>query len=109
MKTTKTTPASATQKLIAVLKPALDRDLSFRQVALLLHVSENPGTRLTFGEIGTATAIPSKPAVTRAADRLQTEKLLTRQPDPQDNRRVLLSLTAAGNKLAAQIVGSFGA
>ena len=109
MKTTKAIPATAVEKLLSMLKPALERDLSFRQVALLLHVSEHPGARLSFGEIGTATTIPSKPAVTRAADRLADEGFLTRAVDGADHRRVLLSLTKSGNALAAKIVAGFGA
>nr|WP_295738904.1 MarR family transcriptional regulator [uncultured Acidocella sp.] len=43
----------------------------------------------------------SKPAVTRAADRLTAEGFLLREVDPKDRRSVNLSLTPSGASLAA--------
>ena len=96
---------SAIDQAIARLRPAITADLSIRQVALMLHVAGHPGEPATFGSVSAATGLPSKPAVTRAAQRLQAEGLIKVVTDPADGRRVLLSPTPNGIRLVARIVG----
>lgn len=89
------------------IKPALTfllgkkgRDLSVRQLGVMMECKAGDQTVRGLAE----TLNLSKPAVTRAADRLQGEGLLARSPDPADKRSVFLSLTAAGKKFAANFV-----
>lgn len=72
-------------------------DLTVRQLSTLLACAKQPqtvrGLAITMGV--------SKPAITRAADKLQGLKLLTRTPDKKDKRSVFLSLTKAGQAFAS--------
>ncbi|MGW9021421.1 MarR family winged helix-turn-helix transcriptional regulator [Leucobacter chromiiresistens] len=45
----------------------------------------------------------SQPALSRMVDRLATRDLIAREPDPNDGRAVLLSLTQAGRGLQQQV------
>ena len=45
----------------------------------------------------------SQPSLSRMADRLEAKGLLTRQPDPTDQRAVLFTLTAEGMRLQKAI------
>ena len=45
----------------------------------------------------------SQPALSRMVDRLVTRGLIAREPDPNDGRAVLLSLTAEGAHLQQQV------
>ncbi|WP_053352677.1 MarR family winged helix-turn-helix transcriptional regulator [Leucobacter musarum] len=45
----------------------------------------------------------SQPALSRMVDRLATRGFIAREPDPQDGRAVLLSLTEAGATLQQQV------
>lgn len=45
----------------------------------------------------------SQPALSRMVERLATRGFIARQPDPQDGRAVLLSLTAEGELLQQQV------
>ncbi|MFD5599084.1 MarR family winged helix-turn-helix transcriptional regulator [Leucobacter sp. NPDC058333] len=45
----------------------------------------------------------SQPALSRMVDRLATRGLIAREPDPEDGRAVLLSLTADGAALQEQV------
>lgn len=45
----------------------------------------------------------SQPALSRMVDRLATRGYIAREPDPQDGRAVLLSLTEAGATLQQQV------
>ena len=70
-------------------------DLSARQMALLLtvYLTQPPHTVR-----GLAQALNiSKPAVTRALDRLQALGYIRRAPDEVDRRNVLIGRTAAGS------------
>ncbi len=70
-------------------------DLSARQMALLLtvYLTQPPHTVR-----GLAQALNiSKPAVTRALDRLQGLGYIRRAPDEMDRRNVLIGRTAAGS------------
>ncbi len=70
-------------------------DLSARQMALLLtiYLTSPPHTVR-----GMARALgASKPAITRAVDRLQALDLVRRKPDAEDRRSILLTRTVAGS------------
>lgn len=71
-------------------------DLSARQMALLLTVYLTPPPHTVRGlaaHLGV-----SKPAVTRAIDRLTELGLLRRQTDESDRRSVLIQRTQAGHE-----------
>lgn len=70
-------------------------DLSARQMSLLLtvYLLDPPHTVR-----GLATALNvSKPAITRALDRLSELELIRRKPDPEDRRSVLIQRTVKGS------------
>ena len=69
-------------------------DLSARQLALLLTVYLAPPPHTVRG-LAQALNI-SKPAVTRALDRLQGLGYIRRAPDEMDRRNVLIGRTAGG-------------
>jgi DNA-binding MarR family transcriptional regulator len=70
-------------------------DLSARQMALLLtvYLSEPPHTVRGMAE----SLKISKPAITRALDRLTALKLIRRKRDENDRRNVLIQRTAQGS------------
>lgn len=79
-----------------------DPDLSFRQLAVLLTcylTSEEQTVRGLAAELSI-----SKPAVSRALDRLSGLSLLRRKSDPSDGRSVLVGLTSAGNGLVKDLL-----
>lgn len=70
-------------------------DLSARQMALLLHVYLTPPPHTVRGLADTLNV--SKPAITRALDRLGELELVRRKPDEQDRRSVLIQRTVRGS------------
>ena len=70
-------------------------DLSARQMALLLtvYLTEPPHTVRGMAE----TLNVSKPAITRALDRLTTLKFIRRKKDDADRRNVLIQRTVRGS------------
>lgn len=85
-------------------------DLTARQIRVL-EVSyrarkKSEGQR--FGAICAAAGM-SKPAVTRAADKLSKLGLMERQPFPNDRRQCLLVTTARGVTLMEKMQAGFGA
>ena len=74
-------------------------DHTSRQLTLGLLLSGKP---MTVRALADAMNI-GKPAVTRAIDRLVTDKYLVRADDPDDRRSVLVSLTPAGRKFIADM------
>lgn len=91
------TPTSAMLKLVAASTKA--RDLTLRQLALL-ELAAFDGTEVRLASTGLAM---SRPACTRAADRLTDEGLLKRQPILGDRRRALLVATKKGKSLIEEI------
>jgi DNA-binding MarR family transcriptional regulator len=86
------------------IKPALTfllskkgRDLSVRQLSVMIECKDGQQTVRGLSEKLNL----SKPAITRAADRLESEGILARTPDPSDRRSVFLALTTPGKKFAA--------
>ncbi len=70
-------------------------DLSARQMALLLTVYLTPPPHTVRG-LADALKV-SKPAITRALDRLSELELLRRKPDEEDRRSVLIQRTVRGS------------
>ena len=70
-------------------------DLSARQMALLLHVYLTPPPHTVRGLADTLNV--SKPAITRALDRLSELELVRRKPDENDRRSVLIQRTVRGS------------
>ena len=70
-------------------------DLSARQMALLLTVYLTPPPHTVRGLAETLKV--SKPAITRALDRLSDIELIRRKPDDQDRRSVLIQRTVRGS------------
>jgi len=70
-------------------------DLSSRQISVLMTVYMDDGPHTVRGLA--ATLRISKPAITRALDRLCQEGLLIRKTDDKDRRSVLIQKTAKGS------------
>jgi len=70
-------------------------DLSARQMALLLSVYLTPPPHTVRGLAATLNI--SKPAITRALDRLGTHDMIRRKPDEADRRSVLVQRTVKGS------------
>jgi len=88
---------AALEFLYRVTKTTLgqdDADLTARQLALLLHVYLMPPPHTVRGLA--ASLGMSKPAVSRALDRLGRSDLLRRRRDEADRRSVLVQRTVKG-------------
>ncbi len=96
--TTKLTPTSVLNLWHGVMLRALrdeHPDLTARQFALLLHVYLTPPPHTVRGLA--AELNMSKPAVTRALDRLGRHDLARRKRDHADKRSVLIQRTVKGS------------
>ena len=71
-------------------------DLTARQLALFLKVYLEPGTEHTVRGLAAELNI-SKPAVTRALDRLAESDFIERATDPKDRRSIIARQTLAGS------------
>lgn len=85
-------------------------DLTLRQLAVLLKCHEHadaPGKR-TVRNFTVELSIV-KPAITRAADRLQGEpfEFISRKTDPTDRRVVIMTLTAKGKREVARMLRGY--
>ncbi len=76
-------------------------DLSARQMAVFLTCYQET-TPQTVRGLASALEI-SKPAVTRALDRLAGFDLVARKPDPADRRSVLIARTPGGAAFAREL------
>ena len=70
-------------------------DLSARQMSLLLSVYLTPATHTVRGLANLLKV--SKPAITRAVNRLTGLGMVRRKPDPDDKRSVLIQRTVRGS------------
>jgi DNA-binding MarR family transcriptional regulator len=108
-------PSSPANPLLAVLKETLTalvrsdtRDYSARQLTVLLKVYLEPdGTQTVRGLAGALNV--SKPAVTRAIDRLQADGNAKRELDPADRRSIFVKRTAAGSAYVRTLSGYLAA
>lgn len=76
-------------------------DLSARQMALLLTVYLMPPPHTVRG-LAAALKV-SKPAITRALDRLTELQMVRRKPDENDRRSVLIQRTVRGSVFLREI------
>lgn len=76
-------------------------DLSARQMAVFLTCYLNEGSQTVRGL--SAILNVSKPAITRALDRLGELDLIRRKFDPMDRRSVLVQRTLKGNAYLSEI------
>ena len=76
-------------------------DLSARQMAIfMICYLDQPSQTVR----GLATDLNvSRPAITRALDRLAQFDLIRRRPDPADRRSILVQRTAAGNAFLREL------
>lgn len=73
-------------------------DLTARQLAVLGLITEEKDTAFTVRELAARLNI-SKPAITRAVDKLESElEYAKRRRDPSDRRSVFIDTTVAGRK-----------
>ena len=70
-------------------------DLSARQMSLLLTVYLTPAPHTVRGLAELLKV--SKPAITRAVNRLTELEMVRRKPDPEDKRSVLIQRTVRGS------------
>ena len=77
------------------------KDLSLRQLAVLTHVACTT-TKLSVAPIAAALNI-SKPAVTRALDRLGEHGYSVREVDNTDKRKVEVFITSEGKRFLARV------
>lgn len=77
-----------------------DFDLSARQMGIVLVIYTQPGQHTVRG-LAEALSI-SKPAVTRALDRLTSHKLIKRVRDERDRRNVFIETTQQGHEFLSQ-------
>ncbi len=72
-----------------------EHDLPLASYDVLVQLSESPDRRLRMTELADRVLL-SRSGLTRLADRLEREGLLTREPCPSDARGTLAVLTDAG-------------
>jgi DNA-binding MarR family transcriptional regulator len=77
------------------------RDLSARQLGVLTSLALQPDLNTIRG-LAVHLRV-SKPAITRAVDRLEAEGLVKRRPDPQDRRSVCIGMLPAGRSFLDDI------
>jgi DNA-binding MarR family transcriptional regulator len=91
---------SASLAMTKLYKPMLDEmGLTYPQYLAMLVLWEHDG--VTVSELGERLHLDSG-TLTPLLKRLETAELVTRLRDVQDERRVLIRLTAAGRKLKAR-------
>ncbi|MGQ3113923.1 MAG: MarR family winged helix-turn-helix transcriptional regulator [Hydrogenophaga sp.] len=91
---------SASLAMTKLYKPLLEEmGLTYPQYLAMLVLWENDG--VTVSELGDRLYLDSG-TLTPLLKRLETADLVTRLRDVQDERRVLIRLTAAGRKLKAR-------
>jgi DNA-binding MarR family transcriptional regulator len=76
-------------------------DLSIRQIAVLSYI-HCTSEKLSVGPIAARLNL-SKPAVTRALNKLETMGCIKRNPDPKDKRKIEITTPKAGKVLIARL------
>lgn len=87
--------------LLATVRDPDTADLSLRQLSVLLTVSLEPGPHTVRGLAAELNV--SKPAITRALDRLGELDFVRRNVDPMDRRSVFAVLQPRGREYVAQL------
>jgi DNA-binding MarR family transcriptional regulator len=83
-------------------------DLSARQLSVFLKVYLEPGTEYTVRGLAAALNV-SKPAITRALDRLQEFDFTKRETDRSDRRSVIVRRTPQGSAYLNTLKGYLNA
>jgi DNA-binding MarR family transcriptional regulator len=83
-------------------------DLTARQLAVFLKVYLEPGTDHTVRGLAAELNV-SKPAITRALDRLEELSFMKRDTDPHDRRSVIAGRTPAGSAYLRTLSGYMAA
>ncbi|MDE2005006.1 MAG: MarR family transcriptional regulator [Rhodospirillales bacterium] len=109
-----TSPSPASDQMMHVLRDTIvalvrrkGADLSARQLGVLLTCYLHEGNHTVRG-LAAALNV-SKPAITRALDRLAEFDLASRKPDPADRRSVLVGRTTKGSAFVREIRGMLAA
>lgn len=84
------------RRMAGEMSHLLERGLTASQHAVLRLVSRRPGCHV--GEVARALGITDS-AASAICDRMVRDGLLRRRRDPEDRRRVVVSLTASGGEL----------
>jgi DNA-binding MarR family transcriptional regulator len=74
-------------------------ELTLAQVRVMRRLARNPQT---LSQLGTELAL-APPSMTRLVDRLETRRLITRERDETDRRKVVAALTEEGRRLVSAI------
>jgi DNA-binding MarR family transcriptional regulator len=82
-------------------------DLNVRQIVVLLEAVEAKGIPVTVRGLAAHLQV-SKPAITRAVDRLEELNWAVRRVDPEDRRSVLIYATEEGRKHARRLFDAGG-
>jgi DNA-binding MarR family transcriptional regulator len=117
--TTMATSTSATRTpanpLLHILKDTLaasvrsdQTDMSARQLTVFLKVYLEPGTEHTVRGLAAALNV-SKPAITRALDRLAESDFIKRETDKHDRRSVIVRRTPKGSAYLGTLNGYLNA
>ncbi|MFC3125767.1 MarR family transcriptional regulator [Pseudoroseomonas globiformis] len=100
--------SNSPDQLISILRETIvslvrrdGHDLSARQLGVFLTVYMSDGPHTVRGLAASLNV--SKPAITRALDRLGELDLARRKTDPQDRRSVLVQRTAKGTSFLREI------
>ncbi len=111
MATSPSATRTAANPLLHILKDTLAAsvasdgpDLSARQLSVFLKVYLEPGTEHTVRGLAKALNV-SKPAITRAIDRLEEFEFAKRQKDPNDARSVIVRRTPKGSTYLGTLSG----
>jgi DNA-binding MarR family transcriptional regulator len=115
MATSPSATRTAANPLLHILKDTLTAsvasdgpDFSARQLSVFLKVYLEPGTEHTVRGLAAALNV-SKPAITRALDRLEDNDFAKREKDPRDARSVIIKMTPNGSAYLRTLSGYLSA
>jgi len=104
-----------TNPLLHILKDTLTAsvasdgpDFSARQLSVFLKVYLEPGTEHTVRGLAAALNV-SKPAITRALDKLQDFDFIKRETDSTDRRSIIVTRTTKGSTYLGTLSGYLNA
>src|SRR6185437_6528350 len=80
-----------------------EADLSYVQFQILARLVDAPGGRLRMTDLADG-VVYSRSGLTYQAGLLDKHDLITRSPSPDDERSVIVSVTAAGRDLIAHVL-----
>ncbi len=115
MATSPGTTRTPANPLLHILKETLTAsvrsdqpDFTARQLTVFLKVYLEPSTQHTVRGLAEALNV-SKPAITRALDRLEDAEFATRETDPKDRRSVIVKRTPKGSAYLGTVNGYLNA